>query len=120
MVPMPSRPENFLKRGFVPAKLLAKKLNASAGRPAQVVDCLRFNRQVSDQSSLDVQARARNLAGSISASAAPAGRDVILLDDIVTSGATILEAARAIAEVGSTVIGFLAFSETILKSQPQT
>jgi ComF family protein len=120
LVPIPSSASNFLKRGFIPAKMLAKKLNAMAGRPARVGNHLRFNRLVADQSNLDVQARSRNLACSISATSAICGRDVILVDDIVTSGATILEAARAATQAGASVIGFIAFSETILKTQPQT
>ena len=120
LVPIPSSKSNYLKRGFVPAKLFAKKLNRVAGHPAHVADELRFNRIVADQSSLDVRSRALNLAGSMSGGTGLSVRQVILIDDIVTSGATILEAARAATEAGATVIGFLAFSETILKTQPQT
>jgi predicted amidophosphoribosyltransferase len=44
------------------------------------------------------------------------GRQVILFDDVVTTGSTILEAGRAVELAGGTVIGFLAFAETILKT----
>jgi predicted amidophosphoribosyltransferase len=45
-----------------------------------------------------------------------AGRQVIIFDDVVTTGATILEASRAVTAAGGNVIGFLAFAETILKT----
>jgi orotate phosphoribosyltransferase len=43
------------------------------------------------------------------------GRRVILVDDVVTTGATLLEAARAVTSAGGEVVGFLTFSETLLK-----
>jgi predicted amidophosphoribosyltransferase len=120
IVPIPSSRSNYLKRGFVPAALLAKKLNVLAQRPARVKQMLGFNRTVADQSQLDVKARHLNLFGSISASAGLSGRSIVLIDDIVTSGATVLEASRAASHSGAKVLGFLAFSETILKTQPET
>jgi ComF family protein len=120
LVPIPSSGSNYLKRGFVPAKVLAHKLNSLAKRPAKVADLLHFNRLVSDQSQLDGISRCLNLEGSISGSQAFAGRSVILIDDIVTTGATILEGARAATNAGATVLGFLAFSETILKTGSKT
>jgi ComF family protein len=120
LVPIPSSRANHLKRGFSPAKVLAKKLNGLAGRTGRVLDGLFFNRIVQDQSQLDSEARALNLAGSMTGEVWLDGRSVILVDDIVTTGATILEAARAVTEVGGRVIGFLAFAETILKTQSKT
>lgn len=119
LVPIPSSRSNFLKRGFVPAKLLATKVNAMAQRPARVAELLTFNRNVADQSKLGVKARAQNVCGSILGGAALSGRAIVLIDDIVTSGATILEASRAATHAGAKVVGFLAFSETILKTQPE-
>lgn len=120
LVPIPSRGSNYLKRGFVPAKVFAQKLNSMAKRPATFADLLSFNRSVADQSQLDVLSRSLNLKGSMSGDQALAGRSVILIDDIVTSGATILEGARAAVSAGATVVGFLAFSETILKTASKT
>jgi ComF family protein len=120
LVPIPSSDSNYLKRGFVPAKVFAHKLNSLAKRPARVADLLSFNRSVADQSQLDVLSRSLNLKGSMSGDQALAGRSVILIDDIVTSGATILEGARAAVSAGATVVGFLAFSETILKTGSKT
>jgi predicted amidophosphoribosyltransferase len=48
-----------------------------------------------------------------------AGRYVILFDDVVTTGSTLLEAGRAVASAGGILVGFLAFAETILKTPPK-
>jgi ComF family protein len=120
LVPVPSSSANYLKRGFSPALILAKRLNSAAGRPARVFDGLRFSRTVYDQSRLDLGHRFANLQGSMAAKTYLSNRNVVLVDDVVTTGATILEAARAATQIGANVIGFFAFSETILKTQSKT
>jgi len=120
MVPMPSSRQNYAKRGFNPAMILARRLNALAGRPAEVRSALKLARRVEDQSALDSDARAINLQGSMTCSKSMFGRAVILFDDVVTTGATLQEAARAATEAGATAVRFLVFSETILKTRPKT
>ena len=120
LVPVPSGRANFLKRGFSPAKLLAQRVNRSAGRPTVVLDGLKFGHEILDQSKLDSTSRHENLRDSMVGSNTLRGREVIIIDDIVTTGATILEAARAATAAGANVVGFLAFSETILKTQSKT
>jgi predicted amidophosphoribosyltransferase len=81
-----------------------------------VVDSLRFRRSVADQASLRSESRKANLAGSMSADSRVSGRRVLLFDDVITTGSTILEADRAVTEAGGIVLGFLGFAETILKT----
>ena len=116
LVPAPSSQANFRKRGYLPSLILARQLNRATGRALTVKAALRFERSVADQSGLSVEQRSSNLVGSMVASASVSGRRVILIDDVVTTGATLIEAARAIAEAGGEVVGFLTFSETILKT----
>ena len=120
VVPVPSGKSNYLKRGFSPAKLLAKRVHRSAGSPTVVVDGLKFEHEILDQSRLDAIARNENLRDSMVGNRSLEGRAVVILDDIVTTGATILESARAATAAGADVVGFLAFSETILKTQTKT
>jgi ComF family protein len=116
LVPAPSSSVNFRKRGYLPSLILARQLNRAIGSTFTVKAALRFERSVADQSGLSVEQRSSNLVGSMVASASVSGRRVILIDDVVTTGATLVEAARAIAEAGGEVAGFLTFSETILKT----
>jgi predicted amidophosphoribosyltransferase len=116
LVPAPSSRANFRKRGYLPSLLLARRLNHFLGRPLIVKDALKFVRPVEDQASLTVNQRKTNLSGSMLASSVVFGQRVILLDDVVTTGSTLAESARAIGQAGGEVVGFLTFSETILKT----
>lgn len=66
---------------------------------------LRLTRQTRDQAGLSSAGRAVNRQGSMVASARLRGRRCLIVDDIVTSGATIAEAARAIDAAGGRVVG---------------
>lgn len=119
LVPVPSSLENYRKRGFRPTKVLAKRVSRLSGQVCQVSDSLSFRRKVEDQAHLDSDSRRKNLSGSMEADSRVAGRPVILFDDVVTTGSTILEAGRAISSAGGILVGFLAFAETILKTPPK-
>lgn len=120
LVPVPSSRENYQKRGFTPTKVLGKRVCNQSGRACDLIDSLRFQRNVFDQAHLDSEARSANLAGSMFSDARVAGRQVIIFDDVVTTGSTILEAARAVSVAGGIVVGFLGFAETILKTTSKT
>ncbi len=118
LVPLPSRRANTQKRGFSPAEEVAKSLRrlCPSGQKPLVFNGLKFARGVADQASLNVSGRRANLAGSMVGSRFLVGRTVLLIDDVVTSGATIREAARALGEAGVAEVRFLVFAETLLKT----
>jgi len=70
-----------------------------------VVPALEHTRRVADQAHLDRVARAHNLAGSMRVGAAwrgvVRGATCVLVDDVVTTGATLAEAARALHDAGA-------------------
>lgn len=72
-----------------------------------VVAALRHVRRVADQAGLDARGRAANLAGALAVrrEAQPRleGRPVVLVDDVLTTGATLAEAARALSSAGVSV-----------------
>jgi len=117
LVSVPSRPSSFVKRGFVPAQVLAKEIGKQSA--LRSLSALKFIRQVEDQAGLGASKRKLNLVESMSAKFSLRGYRVIIIDDIVTTGATIVEAGRALEAAGAQVIGFLAFAETILKTPTQ-
>jgi len=109
LVPAPSRPENFVKRGFSPMVLVAQAI--SRRNPGlKVLNALNFSREVKDQVGLTAHERIANLALSMRLNQQVSGKICYLIDDVVTTGATALEAARVLRIGGATVPGVLALS----------
>ena len=103
---LPSSRAAFRRRGYDPVGLLV----ARAGfRPGAV---LRPTRATAAQKSLDVEARAHNSQGSLVAVGDLAGRRFTLVDDVVTTGATLREAQRAILAAGGEVVGAVTVAAT--------
>lgn len=98
LVPIPSRAHAIRKRGRDFIFSLTQELE----HPCENV--LRLIRPVRDQSRLSYQLRYENLECAFQADTIESG-DVILIDDIVTSGATLLEARRAFQRRGIRVKG---------------
>jgi len=99
VVPVPTGRAAFRRRGYDPVRLL---LRASRVPSARV---LRSVRRTAAQKSLGVAERAQNRLGSFAATGDLHGRRFILVDDILTTGATLDEAARALREAGGSVVG---------------
>jgi predicted amidophosphoribosyltransferase len=87
---------------------VAARTLADGGQPASVARLLRIAAPVVDQAGLDAAARAANLSGHLAVGArglrrlARAGSPirVLLCDDVLTTGATLAEAQRALTAVG--------------------
>jgi ComF family protein len=109
LVPAPSRAANFANRGFTPMLLLAQAISNRNPR-LKVLNALNFSRDVKDQVGLTANERLANLAESMRLNQQVAGKICYLLDDVVTTGATALEAARVLRIGGATVPGVLALS----------
>ena len=105
LVPIPSRKSNTRKRG---RDFILEQTNAISGSPqVQVRAILSHSRKVKDQTTLNSRARERNLSQSMSCANLEDSSNIplILIDDLVTSGATLREAGRALHRGGYRVIG---------------
>ncbi|MFF1878038.1 ComF family protein [Leifsonia sp. NPDC058230] len=112
LVTIPSTRAAFRRRGYHPTAAVLRRAGLS---PRAVRRALRLTRQGSDQAGLTGEQRMRNRAGSLVASPKLAARSCLIVDDIVTSGATVREAARAIEDVGGIVVGAAAIAHTALR-----
>jgi len=107
LVPIPSRPDRRRARGAdVVTELgrVAARIARSVGVDVRVTRCLTVVRSVRDQAGLSSFERAENLRGAFAARRVPTGSAVVI-DDIVTTGATLAEAVRALSGRGAQVVG---------------
>ncbi|WP_407317012.1 phosphoribosyltransferase family protein [Isoptericola halotolerans] len=110
VVPAPSAPGARLRRGREPVAVLARALVDGLGArsvPADVVPALRRRRATRDQVGLGVRARGRNLAASLAVrrNALSPGTPCVLVDDVLTTGATLAAAEQALTDAGAVVLG---------------
>lgn len=88
------------RRGYDHAWLLAHHA-ATLASLAPPVTALRRIRHVAAQSTLPAAERAANIRGAFAATCALAGRAVVLVDDVMTTGATLGAAATALRDAGA-------------------
>jgi len=106
IVPVPTDRERLKKRGFNQADVLAGIVGRETGIP--VVHALVRTQSRAPQSLLSAAQRRTNLAGCMQAGEAVNGMSVLLIDDVVTTGSTLAEAARALMQSGAAQITALA------------
>jgi predicted amidophosphoribosyltransferase len=109
LVPVPIHPARRRARPFNQAALIAAAISARAGLP--LVDCLRRAGPDHRQVGRGRSARLLGVAGSIEA----IGRSppsVLLVDDVVTTGATLVACADALRAAGCECVRAIAFART--------
>ena len=137
LVPVPTSAAGFRKRGFSPVHLLLRRLFRSRdieqftladalrktrwpeSHARAVRDGVRYlpGRGTEGQKGLDRGARAKRVRGSMRVRAGPGsplvgGRTCIIVDDVLTTGATLAEAARALRAAGAVVGGAVVVAVT--------
>ena len=122
LVPIPSRKASDRKRGFSHIQLLVNELQIrNMDSSPEILDCLDHTRRIQDQSTLNLNEREMNMRGAffIKKSFYPQIRSAItsntamfLVDDLVTTGATVQAANSALLRLGARVDGVLASCAT--------
>ncbi|MFS0867897.1 ComF family protein [Microbacterium sp. 179-B 1A2 NHS] len=104
-VAVPTSRAALRRRGFAAVELLARR---SGHPPERLLDP---TRRAGDQRGLSRSERAANVRGAMVARPAE-GRRVVIVDDVVTTGATLTEAARALRDAGAIVVGAVTVAAT--------
>lgn len=106
LVPVPLARGRRRERGFNQAALLAGRLGARLGMPMRRGWLVRV-RATRPQSDLGASERRANVHGAFAAPTAVAGRHVVIVDDVLTTGATAAECTRALRAAGAARVGVL-------------
>ncbi len=100
IIPLPLAPRRLRERGFNQALEIARLLSGSTGIPLAPHACRRV-RDSTPQAALPWAERARNIRGAFVCDADLAGMRVAVVDDVMTTGATLNEIARNLLQAGA-------------------
>ncbi|WP_432735023.1 ComF family protein [Maridesulfovibrio sp. FT414] len=114
LVPVPLHPSRLRMRGFNQSLVLAEHVAKSSGIPL-AAHGLRRTRKTIPQSALNGTERRENLLQAFSAdNARVAGKKVLLVDDVFTTGSTADECARTLLEAGATDVEVMVLARALL------
>lgn len=112
LVPVPLAPARERERGYNQSALLAHALAARWGLPVWS-ECLERVRATRTQTRLTPEERRSNVSGAFRASPAAAaslrGAHLVLVDDVITTGATLSECAAALFGAGARILSIVTF-----------
>lgn len=102
VVPVPIHWSRRNRRGFNQSELLTEGLNPAIKALVRV-------RSTRPQAGLPRELRERNIQGAFRASSVVANKRILLVDDVLTSGHTARECAKALRAAGAVEVGILAY-----------
>lgn len=110
-VAAPLHDARLYQRGFNQSEVLARGVSRLKGFAA-APHALRKVRPTRSQAGLNREERRRNLQGCMTADSLVRGKDVLMVDDVITTGATFTECARALQAAGAVRISALVAAST--------
>ncbi len=111
ILPVPAHRARLRERGFNPTVEIGRELSRRLDIPMRV-DRLRKPRAIPHQSALSREQRLRNPRGAFAVNGRFDGESVALLDDVVTTGATVRELTRLLMRHGARRVDVWALART--------
>lgn len=112
LIPIPLGGRRQRQRGYNQSERIAAALGARIGGPPRL-DLLHRVRETRTQTALTPEARHANVAGAFRAEPAN-GLDVVLVDDVFTTGATLAAAAAALSAAGAGRVEAVTFARAVV------
>ena len=103
LIPLPLHPERLRERGFNQSVEIARRIARHTSITLDHQTLIR-SRATAPQAELALKERSRNVRGAFECRGDLSGRRILLIDDVMTSGATLREAARVLKLHGATEI----------------
>jgi ComF family protein len=99
LVPVPLHPSRYRQRGFNQSALIARVVARAFDIPLDL-HCVRRARQTDPQIGLSAAERSRNVRNAFLIVRPPQARHIAIIDDVVTTGATVAELAKVLKRAG--------------------
>ncbi|KCZ50556.1 hypothetical protein HY29_07270 [Hyphomonas beringensis] len=116
IIPVPLHYTRLVSRGFNQSAWLAMALSKRTGVPCRV-SALKRKRRTPTQGGLSARARRRNVAGAFAVSPRALGhvkgKRVVLIDDVLTTGATLSACTRALLKAGAQQVDVLVLARVV-------
>lgn len=114
LVPVPLHWTRLFQRRYNQAALLAHAIHA-AGGPVVAADWLVRHRKTPSQGHLGPAARERNVRGAFAVrrGCSFTGKRVVIVDDVMTTGATVEECARVLKRAGAVFVGIMTLARAL-------
>jgi ComF family protein len=112
VVPLPLHPSRLRERGFNQALELARPVARSLGRPLDVRVCRRI-RPTPAQAGLPWKERKKNMRAAFDCTRGISGQRILLVDDVMTTGASLDECARTLKKHGAAEVTLLVAARTL-------
>jgi len=114
IVPMPLHPDRLAQRGFNQALEIARSLARLTGTALHPRGARRV-RDTIPQTDLPYQERTKNIRGAFVVAADLSGKAVAVVDDVMTTGATLDELARTLKRAGAARVENLVIARSVLR-----
>lgn len=114
IVPMPLHPRRLAQRGFNQALEISRDLAKRTGLPLEPRAARRV-RNTAAQTGLPYEERARNVRGAFVGGLDLSGKTVAVVDDVMTTGATLDELARTLKRSGAAEVHNLVVARSVLR-----
>ncbi len=119
IVPVPLHSKKLKEREFNQTALIGRHLSRQTGIPL-LHEILKKDKATLPQTDVTGKERLKNVKNTFTAGKSVIGLRLILVDDVITTGATVYECSRVLKKEGASLITVVALARSTVKHTPQT